>query len=454
MQEKKNIPSKFKIRKYLNADALFSTIRRNFEKTPEFRLDKSISIPDALMSAFAMFSLKSQSVLQFDHKRKIVAENQNLKAIYGIKNIPSDSRMREICDEIDPKKYIAPSFKTIFKHLQRGNALKQMAFYEKHYLLNLDGTGFFSSKKVSAPFCMEKVNKKTGEVTYYLQMLGAAIVHPNVKAVIPLCPEMIIKKDGMTKNDCEHNAAKRFFKQLRKDHPHLKLIVNEDALSPNAPHIKDLKKYNLRYILVVKPGDHKFLFDFVKGVVQDGSAIKFEIEDKNDSDIVHRFRILNEVPLNKSHQDLKVNFIEYWQYSKKKDKETNHNTWVTDFTLTKENAYTIMRGGRARWKIENETFNTLKNQGYNLGHNYGLGKKHLAVVFTMLMMLAFLIDQVQQLCCTLFQSIWKKAGSKLALWENIRTRFKNFLFKSMEMLYSSLFYGIKAQPPIILHDST
>jgi len=109
---------------------------------------------------------------------------------------------------------------------------------------------------------------------------------------------------------------------------------------------------------------------------------------------------------------LKVNFIEYWEYSIRKDEVTYHNTWVSDFTLTKKNAYTIMRGGRARWKIENETFNTLKNQGYNLGHNYGLGEKHLAVVFTMLMMLAFLVDQTQQLCCALFQSVWKNSEVK------------------------------------------
>ena len=88
----------------------------------------------------------------------------------------------------------------------------------------------------------EKVNKKTGEVTYYHQMLGAAIVHPNLKAVIPLAPEPIIKQDGETKNDCERNAAKRFFEKLRKDHPHLQLIVTEDSLSSNAPHVRELEK--------------------------------------------------------------------------------------------------------------------------------------------------------------------------------------------------------------------
>jgi len=447
-------PSKIRLRKHLNADALFMAIHREFEKIPEFRTgDIEISIPDALMSAFAMFSLKAPSLLNFDERRKDEAECQNLKNIYGIENIPSDSRMREICDEIDPKKYLSPIFKVIFGHVQRGKELEPMAFYKGCYLLNLDGTGFFSSKKVNAPYCMKKVNKKTGEITYYLQMLGAAIVHPDFKEVIPLCPEMIIKQDGTTKNDCERNAAKRFFEQLRKDHPHLPFIINEDALSPNVPHIKDMKKYKLHYILGVKPGDHKFLFGFVKDAVQDGRAIEFAINDKEDSDTIHRFRILNEVPLNKSNQEVVVNFIEYWEYSIKKDKVTYHNTWVTDFTLTKENAYIIMRGGRARWKIENETFNTLKNQGYNLGHNYGLGKKHLAAVFTMLMMLAFLVDQTQQLCCALFQSVWKKLGSKKTLWESIRSYFKSLLFESMEMLYTALLYGIKVQAPVILYNS-
>jgi len=452
MPKKKTRPSKLKVRKHLNADALFGAIRSEFKRIPEFRPGNiDISIPDVLMSAFAMFSLKIPSLLQFDNKRKELAESQNLKTVYGIENIPSDSRMREIGDEIDPNKYIASSFKVIFRHLQRGKALEPMVFYKGCYLLNLDGTGFFSSKKVNAPYCMEKVNKKTGQITYHLQMMGASIIHPDFKEVIPLCPEMIIKQDGTTKNDCERNAAKRFFEQLRKDHPHLPLIVNEDALSPNAPHIKEMKKYNLHYILGVKPGDHKCLFDFVENAVQCGRTIEFAIED---SDTIHHFRILNKVPLNYSNQELKVNFIEYWEYSIKKDEVTYHNTWVSDFTLTKKNAYTIMRGGRARWKIENETFNTLKNQGYNLGHNYGLGEKHLAVVFTMLMMLAFLVDQTQQLCCALFQSVWKKLGSKKALWESIRSYFKSFLFESMAMLYKALLYGIKLQAPIILYDTS
>ena len=326
-----------------------------------------------------------------------------------------------------------------------------MVFFEDCYLLSLDGTGYFSSTKLHSDICLEKVNKKTGEVTYSLQMLGAAIVHPDFKEVIPLAPEFIVKQDGQNKNDCERNAAKRFFEKLRKDHPHLPLIITEDALNPNAPHIREAQKYNLHYILGVKEGDHSFLFNQVTMARDAGQTTEFEIVDEENPEMVHRFSFLNQVPLNESNQDLLVNFIEYWEVTPNRVK---HFSWVTDFTVTKKNAYQLMRGGRARWKIENETFNTLKNQGYHFEHNYGLGKKNLSLVFAMLIMLAFLVDQTQQLSCNLFRAVWRKQRSKRALWERMRSLFKEFAFESMEMLYKAILYGVKYQPPIILYDTS
>ena len=222
---------------------------------------------------------------------------------------------------------------------------------------------------------MEKVSAK-GEVTYYLQTVGAAIVHPDQKEVIPLCPEMIIKQDGETKNDCERNAIRRLLGKLRQDHPHLKFIVNEDALSSNAPHIEDLEENNLHYILGVKEGDHKFLFHYVDQALENGEAIELTIADEKNADITHYFRIVYNAPLNKSNQNHRVTFVEYWEDNAKTDK-IQRFSWVTDLDVTEENVYQFMRGARARWKIENETFNTLKNQGYHFGHNFGLGKQHL-----------------------------------------------------------------------------
>jgi hypothetical protein len=436
------------LRKHLNADALFRALHIDFSKVADFRQgDVKISMADALMSGFAMFSLKDPSLLAFDERRGI---DQNLKNIYLIDKVPCDTQMRKILDGVDPEQ-IRAAFKGPMRQLQRGKALERMVFFEGCYLLSLDGTGFFSSKKLHADFCLEKVNKKTGEVTYYLQMLGAAIVHPDFKEVLPLAPEFITKQDGDSKNDCERNAAKRFFKKLRKDHPHLPLIITEDALSSNAPHIREAQKYNLHYILGVKEGDHSFLFEQVNMARKAGQSTEFEIVDEQNPQMIHRFSFINQIPLNASNQDLLINFIEYWEVTPNGIK---HFSWITDFTVTKDNVYQLMRGGRARWKIENETFNTLKNQGYHFEHNYGLGKKNLSLVFAMLMMLAFLVDQTQQLCCKLFRAVWQKVKSKRALWERMRSLFKEFAFESMQMLYQAILYGVKFQPPIILYDSS
>ena len=435
--------TKVKLRKHLNADALFSLVRSDFEKITDHR-SNNIKIPlaDALMSAFAMFSLKYPSLLAFDGRR---SEDTNLKMIYKIDVVPCDTQMRTILDGVDPSD-IEPLFSDIFRQLQRGKALKGMVFMDGCYLLSVDGTGYFSSNTVHCNSCSVKTSSKTGETTYYHQMLGAAIVHPDHREVIPLAPEPIIKQDGETKNDCERNAGKRFFDKLRKVHSRLRLIVTEDALSSNAPHIHELEKHRLHYILGVKKGDHAFLFDYIESAVKNGLTTEIEYKDNGT---IYRFRFINQVPLNASNQDLLVNFVDYWETTPKK---TMHFSWVTDLQVTEENVSKIMRGGRARWKIENETFNTLKNQGYNFEHNYGHGNKNLSVVFAMLMMLAFLVDQAQQLTCQLFQSVWKKLGSKRSLWEKMRFLFFGFKFDSMEGIFIALLYGFERNYPVILED--
>ena len=274
------------------------------------------------------------------------------------------------------------------------------------------GRGIFL-KTVHCASCLHKVHRN-GSITYSHQMLGAALVHPDQRTVIPLMPEPIVKQDGTAKNDCERNAAKRFIAKLRQDHPHLKFIVTEDSLSSNAPpHIETLHVHGLHYILGVKDGDHAYLFAQGQAAEQAGRVTSYERHDRA-ARVVHRFRFVNDVALNTSHRDVRVNFIEYWEVGERK---VQHFGWVTDLRVSPRNVYHLMRGGRARWKIENETFNTLKNQGYHFEHNYGHGIKNLSVVFATVMMLAFLVDQTRQLCCALFQAVWAKLGSKRLLWE-------------------------------------
>jgi hypothetical protein len=275
-------------------------------------------------------------------------------------------------------------------------------------------------------------------------MLGAAIVCPGRKEVIPLMPEPIFKQDGSSKNDCERNALKRFLPKFRQDHPHLRVIATLDALYANAPVVRDLQDALVPWIIRVKPDGNAFLFKQVEQLAEQGLTEAFEAVGSDD--VFRRYQLAYNVPLNESNPDIRVDFLDVWE-------PTGRGPWrrftfILDplLGLCREQAEHWMRAGRSRWKIENETFNTLKNQGYHFEHNYGHGHQNLSVVLAMLMMLAFLVDQTQQLCCPQFAAAWKKCISKRALWERMREIFHQFEVTSMQAIYKAVLSTCK--PPL------
>ena len=186
------------VRKDLSADSLFRVLRSHFGSLPDPRsAEVEIPLDDALMSAFAMFSLKDPSLLAFDHRRR--DPKDNFRTIYGIHRVPCDSQMRAVLDPVDPAS-LRPPFRAVFRRLQRGKVLKRFAYLDDHYLLSLDGTTYFSSATIHCPSCLVN-HHRGGRVTYSHQLLGATLVHPDLKEVIPLAPEPIIQQDGQTKND-------------------------------------------------------------------------------------------------------------------------------------------------------------------------------------------------------------------------------------------------------------
>ncbi|MCP4000433.1 MAG: transposase [Gammaproteobacteria bacterium] len=428
----------------LSARGLLKTVRSSFSQIEDNRKRPEISLSDHLMSGLAVFGLKYPSLLDFDGDRVDPVVASNLRNLYGIERVPCDTSLRECLDEVSPND-LRQAFKQLFAQLQRGKGLEGMSYLDGHYLLSIDGTGYYSSKTVHCPQCCEK-HHRNGEITYYHQLLGAVLVHPDQSEVFPLAPEAMIRQDGARKNDCERNAAKRLLSYVRREHPHLKLLVVEDALAPNGPHIKQLQSLNMRFILGAKQSDHGLLFDWV-----DHSRETDTYECIDDKGVRHRFRYLNGAPLNDANFELEINFLEYWET--KPGGKTQHFSWVSDIPLNTDNVMKIMRAGRARWKIENETFNTLKNQGYHFEHNFGHGNKHLATVFSHLMMLAFLVDQIQQRCCQLFKLALKVAERKRYFWRKIRQMFDGFQIDDWEALLSAIAYGYERRAPEVLNTS-
>ncbi|MBF5059301.1 hypothetical protein NEPTK9_001601, partial [Candidatus Neptunochlamydia vexilliferae] len=218
----------------LSAKGLLANAKDQFKKIAEPLVGnqgkaREISIADCCMSALAMFKLKFPSLLQFDSQKEEKPIKANIKNLFKVSRVPCDTYMRERLDDINPRDLRSP-FKSIFAKLQRGKVLEKYKFLNGKLLMLNDGTGYFSSSKIHCDNCCTK-NHKNGSVTYYHQFLGSVIAHPDKKEVIPLCPEPIMKEDGSSKNDCERNASERFLLDFRKEHPHLPVILVEDALA-------------------------------------------------------------------------------------------------------------------------------------------------------------------------------------------------------------------------------
>ena len=413
-------------------DSLFSLIR---EALNQHHQDKpkhyEISTVNCLMSALGMFSLKYPSLLQFEKDR--VSEKTlryNLHTLFGVLRAPCDTQMRERLDGLDLTGIRAAN-KAIIGRLQRGKVLENWKFLDQSYLVPLDGTGFFSSPTIHCDYCCEK-HHKSGEVTYSHQMVVGSIVHPDMKQVLPLGFEPIVKSDGQEKNDCERNASKRWLENFREIHPKLPVIIVGDGLFSNAPFIEILEEHRCHYILGAQEKDHKYLYDwFWKAEVPDVT----EFEERTGK--VHkRYRFMENVPLNDSRSDKLVNVIFYEEIDAKGKKRCW--LWVTDLKVTKENVRQIVKAGRARWKIENETFNTLKNQGYSFEHNFGHGNKTLSNVLAGLMLLAFLVDQCLEAVNLDFIKALQKRGSRSRLWEDFRFLVRWCCVENWAVMYASI----------------
>jgi hypothetical protein len=430
-------------RPYFTQDSLLYRVRTRLiaslrvNKTAEIA-NATFSNIDCIMSALAVFTFKFPSLLRFDKARTSDKPFlKNLRTLFHIKGVPCDTYMRERLDEIIPH-VIRPAYTALFTLLQRCKLLEQFRFFKDYYLISLDGTGIFSSHTIHCKQCCTKEHRD-GTVTYHHQIVAAALVHPDQKVAYPLCPEPIMKSDGMKKNDCERNAVKRWVADFRREHPHLKTIILADGLSSNEPFITILTDQKLSYILVCKEGDHAYLSDWLNHAdAQDKPEFTETING-----VTSTYSYMRDVPLNESKDSCRITVVSLTETKKGK---TTKWMWVTDLIVDLTNIKEFTKGGRARWKVENETFNTLKNQGYEFEHNFGHGKKYLHTVLAHLMMLAFFIDQCLQHVNKRFQEAYTKRGSKKALWENMLFCLYTFEIPDFESIY----HFIVHPPPLLM----
>lgn len=415
----------------LSFSNLVSLARERFSglTDPRKRLNEdSYPLDDAVMSALAMFHFQDPSFLKFQEALQDTDRKSNLTTLFGVSKVPKSTQMRTLLDGVAPAE-VGKVFDDFLRRANDTKLLSRFKFLDGRYLLLLDASQYFSSNKCSCPTCLQ-AESKDGTVRFHHQILQMVLAKPGLKHVLPFAAEEVCRQDGTTKEDCEINAAKRLIPRIAASHSHMDLVIVADGLYSHVPFVELLKKYHLSFILVAKPGDHHALFEDLIGLREAGAVGKIERKDSQGRQHIYEF--CNEVGV-RGDGVMKANWFSY-RLINKDGKVGYQNTWITDFKVTAQNVEELVEAGRSRWKIENETFNTLKNQGYQIEHNFGHGENHLSFVLFLLNLLAFTIHQILEMKDKLFQQLYEKIASRKELWGHLRAMVNTFVFESWNFL--------------------
>jgi hypothetical protein len=190
------------------------------------------------------------------------------------------------------------------------------------------------------------------------------------------------------------------------------------------------------FLFVCKPASHQTIEEYLTGI--DLPTLSRTVKRGRER-VDYRYRWLSDVPLRGDAMTVNWLMIEIVTAA---GAVTYRNSFITDLEVSPDTVADLAACGRARWKIENESFNVLKNNGYNLEHNFGHGKNNLSAVFVSLNLLAFAFHTVCDLAEDLWRGAMEKMGTRGRFFENLRS-ITTFLIFPTDLLATLAF----ARPP-------
>jgi hypothetical protein len=378
-------------------------------------------------------------------------QRQNMENILEVKDIPCNNQITRLLDVVEPEVFYK-NFETGIEQAEKYEVLEQYRVLDGGVLIAVDGVWFQSSEKVSCDHCLHITNK--GTTTYYHSMAAAVIVRPGGDVVLPLMPEMIRNESGTPdeaketdkksyeeqKQDCERKAVKRLLEKHGEYYKGMKATLLGDDLYANHNTCKAVLDNGLSFIFTCKDESHPWIAEQIKW----GCAEEFSVSEWNGKNhLEHQYQWVNGVENRADGEKLVVNYISFKTYNREQGKVVYKNSWITDKPVTKENVKLLVECARARWKIENENNNVLKNCGYHLEHNFGHGKNHACEIYCILNLLAFLVHGLMILCDENFKSARSYFGRKAEFYNALRTFFWSFEFQSWDDFLLFVIYHAK-----------
>jgi len=425
--------------------SLLAQLRAVCATFPETRKGRggNIAVADFGLSAFALFFMQSASFLAFQRALEKGRGRSNCESLFGIGTIPSDNYIRDMLDGVDPA-LLQPCFERMEQLLAAPPLRASFARLDDRILIAWDGTEYFCSQKLGCPHCLTR-KRANGKVESYHTLLAATAVAPGHAKVVALFPEFIAPQDGAEKQDCERNAAKRWHSSHADRLRPLRPVYIGDDLFACQPIVTMLADAGDDFIFTCKETSHKALYDFINGAEPERHV---ETIRKGKAVETRRYRWITAVPLRDGKDAALVNWIAFEIFDR-------HGAvkyaiaWVTSLPVSKANVALIAAAGRARWKIENETFNVMKNHGYELEHNFGHGKTFLAMTLAALNLLAFAWHSALDIVEPPWQAARQAAATRSSFFAHILTLTTYVVFPSWGAVLEAL--ASFTIPPELLH---
>ena len=398
------------------------------------------TMADIGLAAFSVFFMQSPSFLA--HQRVLAAGHgrSNCQTLLGMSAIPSDNHIRQMLDGNTPAAFDG-LFVTAMEAVAAAGGLSTFQRLDGRVLIALDGTEHFCSRKIGCPQCSHR-RRSDGGVEYFHSFLAASLVAPGHTQVLPLMPEFITPQDGAAKQDCERAAAKRWLARHGTHFAGLRPVYLGDDLYACQPIASAIRDTGGNFILTCKPSSHQTLAEYLTGV--DLTEHRRIVRHRGKS-TTYVYRWLTEVPLRASDDALEVNWFSI-EILNDKGRRTYSNSFVTDLPVTAGTVADLAACGRARWKIENETFNVLKTNGYNLEHNFGHGKLTLASLLVTFNLLAFAFHTVATLSVLAWRNAVAARGTRHDFFQHLRTVTAYIIFPDWQILLLAI-TDPKARPP-------
>jgi hypothetical protein len=415
-------------------ERLLASLRRCCLSLPDRRngTNTQYAMADFGLAAFSVFFMQSPSFLE--HQRHLAKQRgrSNCETLFGMTKIPGDSQVRAKLDPIEPSRFHA-MFDDVLEELQRSGGIKAFRRLDGHVLIALDGTQYHSSYKVHCDNCSTRQHGN-GKTEYHHGMLAATLLAPGHNRVVPLIPEFIVPQDGHDKQDCESRAVRRWLAAHGARYASLNPIIMGDDLFSRQPICEAVLAAGAHFLFVCKPASHPAIEEFRAGVVLD--ELKQKVK-RGRHRFTYRYRWMSEVPLRGDEGAMMVNWLMI-EIIDPLGRVTHCNSFVTDMPVNRGTVVELAACGGARWKIENESFNTLKNQGYNLEHNFGHGSQNLSAVLTTLNLLAFACHTICALAMPLWRAATEAIGTRKRFFEHLRSITVFLVFPGWEDVLATL----------------